>query len=206
MPAVRINTEQILFSQQLLKVGGLTRLFLLPSTLTQLCPAHSHTLISLHSEPQSIVCVCVSVCVWKCVCMQWCESRCGQKVSYRMQPFWLTQCVLLSPTYWTGRLHYPQCWHHTNNLPSLSSSSAILQFLHDDRQRVLRKNRTKSVSHVCFKLFIDMWFKLHERPWDSRRGSALNYMQGILGFFFPFYIEDPDISISVSTCRFFIWA
>lgn len=105
-------------------------------TLTQLCGVQLAPLISLHSERQPIVCVCVSLHV----CEQWCESWCGQKVSYTMQPFWLTQCVLLSPTYWTGRLHYSQCWHRTNNLSSLSSSSAILQFLHDDRLRVLRKN------------------------------------------------------------------
>lgn len=58
--SILCKSEQ--FSQQLLKVGGLAH-FVLPSTLTQLSRDQLAPLISLHSEPQPIVSVCMEVCV-----------------------------------------------------------------------------------------------------------------------------------------------
>lgn len=87
-----------------------------------------------------------SVCL-VCACA-WCGSWSEQKVSYRMQPFRPTHCVLLSSTYWTGRLHYSQCWPRTNNFRSLPSSSAILQFFYNDKLSAIRKE-TNKISEPC---------------------------------------------------------
>lgn len=50
------------------------------STLIQLCRIWLAPLISPHSEPQPIVCLCVGVWMEVCACVQWCESQCRQSL------------------------------------------------------------------------------------------------------------------------------